>query len=308
MADFPIISIIGATASGKTSLSIELAQKFSGEIISADSAQVRRGMSIGTAAPTLEEMLTIPHHLVGVTDPNSEWTLVDWLKSVNSTIRAIRQRSNIPFLVGGTGQYIWSFLEGRETPKVPPNQAFRRKMEEKSRDPIVDLHESLRLKDPASAARIHRNNLPRIIRALEIITETGQAVPLLVNRPPDEHATIIGLEWSRESLFDRVDRRVERMFRAGLVEEAVRLAEIYGHDSEGFRAIGYREALSVDKGELTIEAAIELTKISTHKLIRSQSGWFRLDDSRINWLSCENMTPKQLFAKAVEIVDRTLCE
>jgi len=308
MADFPIISIIGATASGKTSLSIELAQKFSGEIISADSAQVRRGMSIGTAAPTLEEMLTIPHHLVGVTDPNSEWTLVDWLKSVNSTIRAIRRRSNIPFLVGGTGQYIWSFLEGRETPKVPPNQTFRRKMEEKSRDPIVDLHESLRLKDPTSAARIHRNNLPRIIRALEIITETGQVVPLLVNRPPDEHATIIGLEWSRESLFDRADRRVERMFRAGLVEEAVRLAVIYGHDSEGFRAIGYREALLVDKGELTIEAAIELTKISTHKLIRSQSGWFRLDDSRINWLSCENMTPKQLFAKAVEIVDRTLCE
>jgi len=306
MTRSPIITIVGATASGKTALSIALAQRFSGEIISADSAQVRRGMCIGTAAPTSEEMLKIPHHLVGVTDPNSEWTLVDWLESVNSAVQAIRRRSNIPFLVGGTGQYIWTFLEGREAPKVPPNQAFRRKMEEKARDPIVDLHESLRLKDPTSANRIHRNNLPRVIRALEIIAATGQPVPLLPNRPPDAHSIVIGLKWSRESLFDRADRRVESMFQAGLVEEAMTLAETYGYESEGFRAIGYREALSVGKGELTVDAAVERTKITTHKLIRSQNGWFRPDDSRINWLSCEEITPKQLFTRAVTIIEEIL--
>ena len=306
MVNAPIISIVGATASGKTNLSIDLAQQFSGEIISADSAQVRRGMHIGTAAPTPEEMLRIRHHLVGVIDPNSEWTLVDWLESVNSAIREIRERSNLPLLVGGTGQYVWAFLEGREAPKVPPNQEFRRKMEEKAKDPIVDLHESLRLKDPTSAARIHPNNLPRIIRALEIITATRKPVPLLVKRPPDTESVIIGLEWSRESLFDRADRRVEMMFQAGLVEETMNLAKIYGDNSEGFRAIGYREALSVSKGELTVEAAIEQTKIATHKLIRSQSGWFRSDDSRINWLSCENLSRNQLFAEAVTIVEQAL--
>jgi tRNA dimethylallyltransferase len=306
MARSPIISIVGATASGKTALSIELAQRFSGEVISADSAQVRRGMRIGTAAPTSEDMLKIPHHLVGVTDPNSEWTLVDWLESVNSTVQAIRRRSNVPFLVGGTGQYIWAFLEGREAPKVPPNQVFRRKLEEKARDPIVDLHESLRLKDPTSADRIHRNNLPRVIRALEIITATGQPVPLLSNRPPDAHSIVIGLKWSREILFDRADRRVEWMFQTGLVEEAMALAETYGDASEGFRAIGYREALSVGKGELTVDAAVERTKTTTHKLIRSQSGWFRADDSRIKWLSCEEMTPKQLVTRAATIVEEAL--
>ena len=303
MARSPIISIVGATASGKTALSIELARRFSGEIISADSAQVRRGMHIGTAAPTSEEMLKVPHHLVGVTDPNSEWTLVDWLESVNLTVEAIRRRSNLPFLVGGTGQYIWAFLEGREAPRVPPNQAFRRKLEEKARDPIVDLHESLRLKDPTSADRIHRNNLPRIIRALEIIGATGQPVPLLANRPPDADSIIIGLKWSRESLFERADRRVEWMFQTGLVEEAMTLAETYGYESEGFRAIGYREALSVGRGELTVDAAVERTKTTTHKLIRSQSGWFRTDDSRINWLSCEEMAPEQLVARAITIIE-----
>ena len=306
MVNSPVICIVGATASGKTDFSIDLAQHFSGEIVSADSAQVRRGMHIGTAAPTTEEMSQIHHHLVGVIDPNSEWTLVNWLDSVNSAIRGIRERSNLPFLVGGTGQYIWAFLEGREAPKVPPNQAFRRKMEEKARDPIIDLHESLRLKDPTSADRIHPNNLPRVIRALEIIAATGKPVPSLVKRPPDNKSVIIGLNWSRESLFDRADRRVESMFRTGLVEEAMSLAAIYGHDSEGFRAIGYREALSVGRGELTLPVAIENTKNATHKLIRSQSGWFRSDDTRINWLSCDKLSRNQLFREAASIVEQAL--
>ena len=306
MVNPPVICIVGATASGKTEFSIDLAQEFSGEIISADLAQVRRGMHIGTAAPTPEEMSQIHHHLVGVTDPNSEWTLVDWLDSVNSAVHRIRERSNLPFLVGGTGQYIWAFLEGREAPKVPPNQAFRRKMEEKAKDPIIDLHESLRLKDPSSADRIHPNNLPRIIRALEIIAATGKPVPQLVRRPPDTQSVIIGLDWSRESLFDRADRRVESMFRAGLIEEAMSLAAVYGHDSEGFRAIGYREALSVGRGELRLDVAIEKTKIATHKLIRSQSGWFRSDDTRINWLSCEKLSRNQLFSEAVTMIEQAL--
>lgn len=284
-----VVALFGATASGKTDVAIDLVTRLPIEVVAADSRQIRRGMRIGTAAPTDEELAAVPHHLVGIIDPDAPWTLKDWLDRANEALEDIWARDHIPLLLAGTGQYAWALLEGRIAPSVPPNPSFRHELEGIAASEGHDaVHARLAAIDTASAERIDARNVRRVIRALEIIEATGQPVPPLHVEPPDFTWHAIGLRWDRETLYTRADRRAEAMYRAGLVEETRTLVERYGRDFEALRSIGYSEALHVLDGTWTEAEALARTKTETHRLIRMQATWFREDDERICWIGASD--------------------
>lgn len=242
-------------------------------------------MRIGTAAPSDEELAAVPHHLVGIVDPDAPWSLVGWLTGARGAIAGVHARGRLSLLVGGTGQYVWSLLEGWDVPAVPADSARRARLEAlAATEGYEALHAHLAAVDPASAARIDARNIRRVVRALEIVEVTGAPVPPLQPRDPGFDWHIVGLHWSREEIHRRADARVAAMYAAGLVEETRALVARYGREFEALRSIGYREALSVLDGETTEEHAIERTRIETHRLIRTQAAWFREDDPRIEWI------------------------
>ena len=302
MTDIPLIVIVGPTASGKTTLAVELSETLGGEVVSADSAQVRQGMRIGTALPSTYERRDIPHHLMEVVDPDQEWTLVDWISRATTRIEDIWTRRKVPILVGGTGQYVWSLLEGRQSPRVPPDQIYREQLQSLLARGDVDLHQMLKDRDPKSAERIHPNNHSRIIRALEIVESTGLPVPPKATIKPNYQEFIIGLQWSRKDIYRRADMRVEYMFANGLISEVKSLVEQFGSSAEGFRAIGYREAIAVLNGEITESQAIDTVKTSTHRLIRSQAGWFRANDPRIHWIDVTDDNQSSLSSTCLDLI------
>ncbi|MGE3962279.1 MAG: tRNA (adenosine(37)-N6)-dimethylallyltransferase MiaA [Dehalococcoidia bacterium] len=280
-----VVAIVGPTASGKTGVAVEVARRVRAEVISADSRQVRRGMVIGTAAPTAAEQVAVPHHLVGVVEPDATWNLTAWLEHARALVPEIHGREALPLVVGGTGQYLWALLEGWDVPSVPPQPAFRARLEARAdAGEGMALHAELRAVDPDSAERIDPRNSRRVIRALEIVQATGRPVPPLRPRDPGFDWRVVGLRWSREAIHERADRRVVAMFEAGLVEEARGLVERYGRDFDALRSIGYREAVAVLDGSMSVPDAIRQTQIETHRLIRMQANWFRADDARIEWI------------------------
>ena len=284
-----LIALFGATASGKTSVAVDVASRLPVEVVSADSRQIRRGMLIGTAAPTEVELAAVPHHLIGIVEPDAPWTLPDWLDRAREALEDIWSRDRIPLLLAGTGQYAWALLEGRVAPAVPPNEELRRELEAVVADGRADeLHARLHSLDPASAERIDIRNPRRVIRALEIIEATGQPVPPLKVEPPDFTWNAIGLHWDRAQLYERADQRAEAMYTAGLVEETRKLVERYGDDFDALRSIGYAEALRVLDGSWSEAEALARTKTQTHRLIRMQATWFRADDERIDWVDAQN--------------------
>ncbi len=280
-----VVAIVGPTASGKTGTAVEVARRIRAEVISADSRQVRRDMVIGTAAPTSEELAAVPHHLIGVVEPDATWNLTAWLERARRLVPEIAGRGALPLVVGGTGQYVWALLEGWEVPAVPPQPEFRARLEARAAAGEGGaLHAELHEVDPASAARIDPRNSRRVIRALEIVRATGKPVPPLTPRDPGFDWRVIGVRWSREAIHERADRRVVAMFEAGLVDEVRRLVEQHGRDFDALRSIGYREALAVLDGTMAVEDAVRQTRIETHRLIRMQANWFREDDRRIEWV------------------------
>jgi len=280
-----VVAIVGPTASGKTGVAVDVARRVQAEVISADSRQVRREMAIGTAAPTPGERAAVPHHLVEIVAPDATWNLTAWLDQARPLVHEIDARGALPIVVGGTGQYVWALLEGWEVPAVSPQPEFRNRLE--ARAAAGDgpaLHEELRAVDPASADRIDPRNSRRMIRALEIVEATGGPVPPLEPRDPGFDWRVVGLRWSREAIHKRADQRVIAMFEGGLLDEVRMLAERYGRDFDALRSIGYREALGVIEGTMTVAQAVERTQIETHRLIRMQANWFREDDPRIEWV------------------------
>lgn len=284
-----LVALFGATASGKTDVAVELAGRLPVEVVSADSRQVRRGMRIGTAAPTTEERAAVPHHLVEIVEPDAPWTLVDWLERARAALDDIWGRGKIPLLLAGTGHYAWALLEGHSVPRVPPNPDVRAELEAFATAEGSDaLHARLAAVDPASADRIDPNNARRMIRALEIIEATGEPVPPLRSEAPDFSWTAIGLRWLREELYARADRRAAAMYECGLIEETRELVTAYGDGFEALRSIGYAEALHVLDGSWTPAQALERTQTATHRLIRMQGTWFRADDERIRWIDARD--------------------
>lgn len=282
-----LVALVGPTASGKTSVAIEAARRLDCgvEIVSADSRQVRREMRIGTAAPDEAELAAVPHHAIGSVAPDAPYAVVDWLTEARVALDAIWTRNGLPLLVGGTGQYVWALLDGWTMPAVEPDLALRAEFEAFAGERGADaLHARLATLDPASAARIDARNVRRVVRALEVVTLTGVPVPALEPRDPGFTWAGVGLRWERAPLHARADARVVAMFEAGLVAEARDLVERYGRDFPALSSIGYREALGVLDGALSEAEAIRQTQIATHRLIRMQAAWFRLDDPRIDWV------------------------
>ena len=278
-----LIAIVGPTASGKTALALALARRLGGEVIGADSRQVYRHMDIGTAKPAAEERAAVPHHLIDVVDPDGPFSLGRWLELAQAALDDVWSRGGQPILAGGTGQYVWALLEGWRVPRVPPDAAFRVRME--GRDAAA-LFESVRRVDPAAAAAIGPANRRRLIRALEVHEATGKPISYWqAKEPPGFEALIIGLRLPREELYRRIDERVDGMMRGGLIDEARRLLAMgYTRELPSMSGIGYKEACAHLGGGLTTAEAAARIKTETHRLARHQNSWFKAPDARIRWL------------------------
>ncbi len=290
-----IIVILGATASGKTKLAIELAKKYNGEIISADSRQVYKKMDIGTAKPvgkweifceTAAYMVEdVPHYLIDIVDPGEIFSLSNFKQLALERIDDILKRGKVPFIVGGTGLYIWSIVDNLIFPNVAPHKKLRNGLEDKSLDQLVVLLKKL---DPESAKVIDLNNSRRVIRALEVnILTGGSFVEQKQKNPPLFNALQIGLSVEREKLYERIDKRVDEQISAGLVEEVAGLVkQKYSFILPSMNGIGYRQIGAYLNNEMDLEKAIELVKRDTRHYARRQLTWFRRD-KRIEWCGVE---------------------
>lgn len=299
MAGKPLIVILGPTGVGKTRLGIKLAHEFNGEIIGADSRQIYRYMDIGTAKPTPEQTALVPHHLIDIVEPDDNLTLAEYQEQAYAAIDALHERGKLPLLVGGTGQYITAVVEGWSIPRVPPNFELRAEYEAFANEHGPEaLHARLHAVDPESAAKIHPNNVRRVVRALEVYDESGIPISELQRkRKPPYQIMTTGLNMPREPLYERVDRRVNAMIEQGFVDEVRDLLERgYTRDLPSMSGIGYLEIAAYLAGEYTLEDAIQKTYSSTHEFIRKQDVWFRGHDHGILWHNVLELDEAQLMA------------
>ena len=285
-----LILFVGPTAVGKTGVAIQLAQRLNGEIVSADSRLFYRGMDIGTAKPTPEEQARIPHHLIDIDDPDENLSLAVFQRKAREAITEIRTHNKIPFLVGGTGQYIRAVTEAWNPPEVKPDERLRdelnRMQEEKGKG---WLYAKLGGLDPEAASRIDPRNVRRTIRALEVILTTGRRFSEQRGQTKSPYRLIaIGLTRPRPELYERVDQRIETMFANGFIDEVRSLlARGYSPSLPTMSAIGYRECVRVIKGELNEEQAKAEIRRATRILVRRQANWFKESDPAIKWFRVE---------------------
>ncbi len=300
--DQPCIAIVGATATGKTTLAISLAQEFGGEIINADSRQIYRGMEIGTAKPTRAERKAVPHWLVDDVNPDEDYSLAPFLDAARAALDEIAGRGRTPIVAGGAGQFIWALLEGWQVPRVPPNLELRADLSARAdHEGAQAVAEELRAIDPEAAATIAITNVRRLIRAIEVTRGTGKPFSAWQReRVPVPGATIIGLRMQRAALHARIDARVDAMLAAGLVEEVRDLiGRGYSCALRSMSGIGYRQICEYLDGACSLPDAVARIKTETHRLARMQHTWFRDDDPRITWLDAES---PRLAAEATQIV------
>lgn len=282
----PLLTIVGPTAVGKTTLAIHLAQRFNGEIVSADSRLFYRGMDIGTAKPSMAERALVPHHLIDLCAPDETLSLGQYQRLAYQTIDAIQARGRLPILAGGTGQYVWAVVEGWGIPEVAPRPALRAALEELGQDTLAAWLVAL---DPAAAARIEPRNVRRVVRALEVTLVTGRRISDLQRKtPPPYDIYILGLAVDRPTLYRRIDARVDAMMVAGLLDEVTGLlAAGYGAELPPMSGLGYRQLLAYLAGKSSLEEAVERIKFETHRFARQQATWFRRDDPRIMWFDLD---------------------
>ena len=287
----PLIVIVGPTAVGKTALSIQLAKQLDGEIVSADSRLFYRKMDIGTAKPSPEERALVPHHMIDVADPDDVWSLARFQRRAYQTIDGIHARGRLPFLVGGTGQYVWAVVEGWVIPEVKPDSRLRTALENWV-DEIGSqgLYNRLMALDPEAAARIDPQNTRRTIRALEVILHSGNLFSAQRRKRGSMYPTLIlGLNRPRSELYQRIDARIMAMFDAGFVDEVRSLLEEgYTSDLPPLSAIGYRQVIAYLQNDMTLEEAIIEMKRKTRQFVRRQANWFHQDDPSIHWLQVDD--------------------
>ena len=294
-----LLVIVGPTGVGKSALAMRLARDFDGEIIGADSRQVYRRMSIGTAKPSDADRAEIPHHLVDIIDPDERYSLALFLRNAMPIIHnAKKARGRLPMVVGGTGQYVWGLLEGWQVPDVNPNAKLREALELRMEaEGVSVLYEELRRVDAAAAERVDGRNPRRVVRALEValsgkadarLGEGGEIRPRKI--PPDFDAMMVGLTMERAALYARIDERVDSQMAAGWLDEVRGLRERgYGlvdskRGTAAMSGLGYGELMRHLDGEMGLEVAVQRIKYRTHRYARQQYNWFRLGDERIRWL------------------------
>ena len=278
-----VIAVAGPTASGKTKMAVELAQKLGGEIISADSRLVYKGFDIGTAKPTLDERRGIPHYMIDIAEPEVDYSAGLYVHEAKRIIEDIQSRGKVPIIAGGTGLYINILLMNYDLPKVEPDYELREalKLEE-------DLPAILAELDPETAQLIDKNDRKKLIRAIEIVKTTGKPIQRRKNNPEYE-IEWIGLNFPRDVLYDRINRRVDLMFEAGLIDETKNLLQKHGRIPNLLYTIGYQEVIQYLDGVLTLGEAVDKLKQNTRRYAKRQLTWFRKNPA-INW----NVYPEKL--------------
>jgi len=288
-----LVVLIGPTAVGKTKMSIELAKQLDAEIISGDSMQIYRGMDIGTAKITRDEMQGIPHHLIDMKDPAESFSVAEFQQIVRPLIREIARRGKLPMIVGGTGLYIQSVIYDYRFTDVPSDEAYRRKLRQLAEENgEMGLFEQLKKIDPESAARIHPHNIRRVIRALEIYHCTGKTMTEWQQTQTTEllyDVAIIGLTMEREQLYCRINERVEQMLADGLLEEVKSLYDRGLSDCQSIQAIGYKELYAYLDGHISFEEAVEQLKQNSRRYAKRQLTWFR-NKMPVRWFDMTDPT------------------
>lgn len=288
----PMIILTGPTAVGKTDLSIQLAKAINGEIISADSMQVYRHMDIGSAKVTPEEMDGVPHHLIDVLEPEEEFNVVVFQKLAKEALTGIYERGHIPIIVGGTGFYIQALLYDIDFAENDGDTAIRRELEKLAQTQGAGcLHQMLQEIDPESAAAIHQNNVKRVIRAIEFYRQTGKKISLHNEQEREKQSPYqflyYVLDTDRKTLYERIDRRVDRMMEHGLVDEVKHLADMgCTRDMVSMQGLGYKEILDYLSGEITLEEAVYILKRDTRHFAKRQITWFKRERD-VRWLELE---------------------
>jgi len=281
--------LTGPTAVGKTSLSIALAKKLGGEIISADSMQIYKYMDIGTAKVKAEEMEDVPHHLIDIVYPDEEFTVSDYQKQATKLIKELNHKGRLPIIVGGTGLYINSLVYELQFAKVPPNEELRQRYEELANSYGNEyLHEKLSRIDEESSQRIHVADRKRIIRALEIYEETGKTMTEYNKNFRKEtnkyDLAMVCLNMDRAQLYERINKRVDLMLNDGLVEEVKEILKMgYDKESVALQGIGYKEIIMYLDGQISLDRTVELIKQGSRNYAKRQLTWFRRD-KRIHWV------------------------
>lgn len=275
-----VIAIVGATASGKTAYSIDLAKKIDGEIISADSRIVYKDLDIGTAKPTKEEMCGIPHYMIDIVEPTFDYSAGLYKQQASEIIKNISFRGKIPIVVGGTGLYTDILLKGFDLPNIKPDKKMRAKLEKLSNE---ELYEMLENKDKLGAQTIDKNDRKKIIRSIEIIAQTGNTLANSRGKSISEYdVEWIGKNYPREILYQRINNRIDIMLEQGLIEETKELLNKYGRAYNIINTIGYREIIQYLDGILSIDESIELLKKNTRNYAKRQLTWFR-KNADIKW-------------------------
>ena len=299
-----IVCVVGPTACGKTTLGVLLAKRYGGEVVSADSMQIYRGMTIGTAAPTAEEMDGVPHHMIAVADPAEQWSAARYAQAAIPIVDDILKRGKLPILVGGTGLWLDAVVQGREFAPGQAGGAVRRELEAQlAAGGMEPLPQELRRVDPESAARLHPADTKRILRALEVYRETGETITAHDERtrslPPRYDAVWLGLRFAdREDMKALIDRRVDAMVRSGLEEEVRTLLQSgLPPSATAWQAIGYKEFLGVLEGTATMEQAVAEVKLRSRQYAKRQLTWLRRNPA-IHWMEWEK---ERNFEQALQL-------
>ena len=297
-----VIAIIGPTATGKSDLAIKLALSMDTEIISADSRLVYKDFDIGTAKPRKDELSLIKHHCIDVVLPTEEFSVSDFKNIAKNAMNKLFKESRVPIIAGGTGFYIKSLLEGLDIPKVEADENFRKEMrilcEEKGEDYLFNI---LKEKDELIAQKLHKNDVFRVIRALEVIEKTGKKMSELQTKiEPDYNVIYIFLDAKeREFLYNRINLRVDKMLEAGLVEEVKNLISKYGKTISLFKTLGYKEIIGYLDNQTTLDDAAELLKKNTRNFAKRQLTWFRATPNT-NKFYIDELSKDELYNRVKE--------
>ena len=298
MEKIPLTVIAGPTASGKTALSIEIAKKYNGEIVSADSMQIYKYLDIGTAKPDMTERAGIIHHMMDIVDPSDGYSVAEYVKTAHNVIKTIREKNKNAIVTGGTGLYITSLVNDVDFRQDDSDIELRKELQNICEEKGIDyLMEELSKFDPVSAQRLHKNNTRRIIRAIEFYKMTG--IPISKHQEETKkkisryQPCMMAIKWDMDKLYERIEKRVDQMIEAGLEEEVKNLCEKgYTKQLLSMQAIGYKEMIDCLNGCCSLDDAIEKIKLATRHYAKRQMTWFRKDE-RISWIeSTDNIVKK----------------
>jgi tRNA dimethylallyltransferase len=304
MDKIKLVSVVGPTASGKTSLSLEIAKKYNGEIVSCDSMQIYKYMDIATAKPDKSEMQGIPHHLMDFIEPTDNYSVAEFVKDAHKAIVDISSRGKLPVLVGGTGLYVNSLLNNVQFTEYKADENLRKELMSKSSEEL--LNTLYKVDRPSYEKLSQEVNHKRIARALEIYYQTGKPKSVIdkeaLSVPSPYDALKIGLNaLDRQYLYDRINKRVDIMVDTGLLDEAKKILKINLSDTAS-KAIGYKEFLPYFSGEASLEECKEVLKRETRRYAKRQITWFKRD-KEINWINIDNLSSKEITAKGFKIIE-----